>query len=257
MVKTIWFGVVMLKVRNLTKVYYTGIFSRRPIFALNNVSFDVNRGDIFGIVGKSGSGKTTLAKILLRLIQPDHGSIYFDKHNLLTLNGEKLRRFRQRIQAIPQNYESALNPRMTIEESLKEVFLVKGKKRWKEITRKGLSAILNDVGLNEEHLDRYPAQLSGGQLQRVNIARAIALEPELIIADEPTSNLDVSSQAQIVHLMLGLKKKTNSTLIFISHDLDLISLICNRVAVIKRGKIVETGVTEKILKYGGKKCLFQ
>ncbi|MCD6486942.1 MAG: ABC transporter ATP-binding protein [Syntrophobacterales bacterium] len=247
----------MLKVRNLTKVYYTGIFSRRSIFALNNLSFDVNRGDIFGIVGESGSGKTTVAKILLRLIEPDHGSVYFDKQNLLTLNGEKLRRFRQRIQAVPQNYESALNPRMKIDESLKEVFLVKGKTRCKEITRQSLSARLNEVGLKEEHLDRYPAQLSGGQLQRVNIARVMALEPELIIADEPTSNLDVSVQAQIIHLMLDLKRKTNSTLIFISHDLDLISLICDRVAVMRKGEIVAIGVTEKILNHGGKKCLFQ
>jgi len=146
---------------------------------------------------------------------------------------------------------------MKIEESLKEVFLVKGKKRCKEITRKSLSARLNEVGLKEEHLDRYPAQLSGGQLQRVNIARVMALEPELIIADEPTSNLDVSVQAQIIHLMLNLKKKTNSTLVFISHDLDLVSLICNRVAVIKRGEIVAIGVTEKILNHKDKRCLSQ
>ena len=247
----------MLKVRNLTKVYYTGIFSRRSMFALNNLSFDVNRGDIFGIVGESGSGKTTVAKILLRLIEPDHGSVYFDKQNLLTLNGEKLRRFRQRIQAVPQNYESALNPRMKIEESLKEVFLVKRKKRCKEITRKSLSARLNEVGLKEEHLDRHPAQLSGGQLQRVNIARVMALEPELIVADEPTSNLDVSVQAQIIHLMLDLKRKTNSTLIFISHDLDLISLICDRVAVMRKGEIVAIGVTEKILNHKDKRCFSQ
>lgn len=245
----------MLKVRNLTKVYYTGVFHRKETFSLKNVSFDVNRGEIFGIVGESGSGKTTVAKILLRLIEPDQGSIFFDKQNLLTLKGEKLRRFRQRIQAVSQNYESALNPRMKVKESLKEVFLVKGKKYFKEITTKSLAARLDEVGLKEEHLDRYPAQLSGGQLQRVNIARVMALEPELIIADEATSNLDVSVQAQIIHLMLNLKKKTNSTIIFISHDLDLVSLICDRVAVMRRGEIVEMEVIEKILKHKDKRCL--
>ncbi len=214
----------MLKVRNLTKVYYTGVFHRKETFSLKNVSFDVKRGEIFGIVGESGSGKTSVAKILLRLIKPDQGSIFFDKQNLLTLNGEKLRRFRQRIQAVSQNYESALNPRMKVKESLKEVFLVKGKKYFKEITTKSLVARLDEVGLKEEHLDRYPAQLSGGQLQRVNIARVMALEPELIIADEATSNLDVSVQAQIIHLMLDLKKKTNSTIIFISHKLKEVKL---------------------------------
>ncbi len=229
-------AVMLLKVRNLTKVFRAGVLFKKPVFVLKNLSFDVNRGETFGIVGESGSGKTTVANLLLRLIDPDDGSILFDNKDLLALKGEKLRRVRPGIQAVSQNFESALNPRMTIKQSLKEVFLVRGKKSFKEITTQRLIKMLDEVGLGKEHLDRFPSELSGGQLQRVNIARVIALKPALIIADEPTSNLDVSVQAQIIHLMLDLKKKTNSALILISHDLDLVSLICDRVLVMKKDK---------------------
>lgn len=229
----------MLKVRNLSKIYYTGMFCKKPVFSLNDISFDVKQNEIFGIIGKNGSGKTTIARILLKLIKPDCGTIFFNSQNLLKLKDEKLRRFRKKIQGISQNYETALNPRMKIKESLKEVFLATGRKAFNEITDNKLEAMLNEVGLGKEHLNRFPAQLSGGQLQRINIARAIALRPELIIADEPTSNLDVSVQAQIIHLMLKIKKKTEMSFIFISHDRALISLICDKVAIFDEGKIIE------------------
>ena len=240
---------IILRVENLTKIYRIGLFSKKSVTALNNVSFKVKRGEVFGIMGESGAGKTTLVKILLRLISPDHGKIFFDnKYNLLELHGKKLRKFRQKIQAISQNYESALNPRMKVDEILKEVFLVRKETFSQKTTKERLIEMLMEVGLDKELLERYPAQLSAGQLQRINITRAMFLKPELLIADEPTSNLDVSVQAQIIHLMLKLKKKTNSTLIFISHDVDMLSLICDRVAVIKDGEITEIGSAERIFR---------
>lgn len=239
----------MLSVRNLKKVYRSGISSEKSVIALHNVSFDIHQGEVFGIVGESGSGKTTLARILLRLVLPDEGSVFLEGRDVLALKGRRLRIFRKEMQAVTQTYETALNPRMKVKESLKEVFLVKGRKSFTKITTSKLAEMLAEVGLGKEHLDRYPSQLSGGELQRVIIARVMALTPGLIIADEPTSNLDVSTQAQIIHLMLKLKEKIGSTLIIISHDLELVSAICDRVAVLKNGRIEAIGPVSILSNY--------
>lgn len=212
------------------------------------MSFEVQKGEVFGIVGESGSGKTTLAKMLLRILSPDEGAIYLWGRDLFALGGKGIKNFRSKVQAITQNCENALNPRMRIRESLKEVFLVKGKRFFRLVRDNELINMLIKVGLQKEHLDRFPAQLSGGQLQRVIVARVMALQPELIIADEPIANLDVSVQAQIIHLILNLKKSGNFTLIFISHDLELAAAISDRIAVMLNGEIVEIGAAKSIMK---------
>lgn len=227
----------MLKIENISKTYSRGVIKKKWVPALKNISLNIHQGEILGLIGQSGSGKTTLTKILLKTIKPDSGRITTEGRDILSFKGETLREFRRSIQVIPQNSETALNPRFKIQKSLTEIFRLKSKKRFQEIQIDFLISMLEEVGLGEEHLDRYPYQLSGGELQRVMIARAMALEPKLIIADEATSNLDVLSQAQVIHLLLNLTRKNRSTMLFISHDIELVNVICHRVAILKKGCI--------------------
>lgn len=236
----------MLKVKNLSKNFKRSLFSNKKNQALDNISFEIKRGEVFGIVGKSGSGKTTLANTLLKMLPPSSGQVLFEGIDLYGKKQMKELEFRKKVQAITQNFNNALNPNMMVMESMKEVFLIHGKKKHKSITQKDLIKMLNEVALGKELLIRYPRQLSGGQLQRILISRVVSLKPELIIADEPVSCLDMSVQARIIHLLMKLKKEHDFTLIFISHDIGLTTAISDRIAVMHKGKIVEIDNANKI-----------
>ncbi len=220
--------------------------------ALDGVDLEIESGKTFGIVGESGCGKTTLMRTLLRLVEPTSGSVVlseeitknqFLSNSLEELTSEELRSFRRQIGVVFQDPMGALNPRMLIKDIVSEPLVIHGKT--KEIREKVIS-LLNNVGLGEEHMYRYPHEFSGGQRQRIVIARALALDPKILVLDEPTSALDVSVQAQILNLLNDLQKKYELTYIFISHDLSVIEYMCDRLAVMYLGKVVEEADTEEL-----------
>jgi ABC-type glutathione transport system ATPase component len=237
----------MLKVEHLSKVYDGGLFSRRKIRALKNISFELRRGEVLGIVGESGSGKTTLANIFLRAVAPDEGRVLLEGRDLFGKGRMPEGEFRKKVQMITQNFAGALHPDMTVLESIKEVQRIFGKNVYRSVGEADVVRILRDVGLGEELLHRRPAQLSGGQLQRVLIARVISLRPSLIIADEPTSCLDTSVQARIIHLLMALKREYGFTMIFISHDVALTAAISDRIMVMQGGRMVEMGASARVV----------
>ena len=234
-----------LSVENLSKKYHTfeKLFSASSVefYAVDNVSLSVEKGKNLGIVGQSGSGKTTLAGIIAGIITPDSGSLYFEGKPVDVKDGH----YRRNVQMVFQNPDQSLNPRLKVYSVLYDLLMPRLKN--KQAVRKEAERLMEITGLASVHLDRYPSELSGGQKQRVSIARALALEPGLIIADEPVSSLDVSVQAQILNLMDDLNKELGITFILISHDLSVVSWLCDEVAVMHNGKIVETGAAEKIL----------
>ena len=218
--------------------------------ALDGVDLDINYGKTFGIVGESGCGKTTLMRALLRLIEPTSGSVLLSDQltghsgqTLENLTNEELRQFRRQIGVVFQDPMGALNPRMLIKDIVGEPLVIHGKT---ENFRKRVIELLENVGLGEEHLYRYPHEFSGGQRQRIVIARALALDPKVLVLDEPTSALDVSVQAQILNLLNDLQVKFNLTYVFISHDLSVIEYMCDRLAVMYLGKVVEEADTEEL-----------
>ncbi len=237
----------ILTVRNLNVFYNKKktLFKEYPGFhAVKDVNFSVQKGSSLGIVGESGSGKSSLARALLRLI-PSSGEIYFLGKNLSSLTGEALRKSRKNIQVVFQDPFSSFNPRITIGGIVEEGLVANGEKNKAERKKKALKC-LEETGLGKDCYDRYPHEFSGGQRQRIAIARAIIMEPALIILDEPTSSLDKSIQHQILELLRNLQKKYFITFLFISHDLDVIKGLCHKTAVMKQGEIVEIGFTEKI-----------
>jgi len=223
-----------LTVRDLVKGYPATGLGRKKIPVLQGLSFDLLPGEILGITGPSGMGKTTLARLLLRVTAADSGKIRFDGNNVLTLKGKNLAAYRQRVKAITQHPESALNPRFTIAESLREVFRPQGKKALAQATPETLRRMLDDVGLQAACLTRLPRQLSGGELQRVVIARTMATRPALIIADEPTSNLDVITRARMADLLTAQCRKHGAGMLLISHDTALVSALCHRVITLPK-----------------------
>ena len=235
----------MIEVENLKRYFSTGILRKRHTKAVNGVSFHIKKGETLGLVGESGCGKTTIGKLLLRLIEPTSGKVIFDGIDLLQLGKKELRRIRPRMQMIFQDPDASLNPRMKIGDSIAEPLKLQGDLNKGEIKEK-VSELIGTVGLNPEHINRYPYQLSGGQNQRVVLARVLAINPDFIIADEPTSSLDVSVQAQILNLMQDLKREFNLTLLFISHDLEVVRHMSDRIAVMYQGKIVEIGNAKDI-----------
>ena len=212
---------------------------RRTLRILKNVSLNIERGETVGIVGESGSGKTSLGRTLLRLYEPTEGQLLFDGTDITHIPQSALKPLRRRMQMIFQDPQSSLNPRHTIGAILGGAMRVHGLEANEGI----LSAILDRVGLPAQTLKRYPHQLSGGQRQRVGIARAIALKPDFVVADEIVSGLDVSTQAQVIDLLKGLRQDMGLALAFISHDLSVIRHVCSRIIIMKSGEIVEEGDT--------------
>jgi oligopeptide/dipeptide ABC transporter ATP-binding protein len=232
----------LLKAENIVKNFpaKTGFFASggSVIHALNGVSFTVTQGETFGLVGESGCGKSTLAKIIARLITPTDGRVFFEGEDITHLKQNKLKKIRRNIQFVFQDPHASLNPQMAIIKTVSEPFIVHGLRRAKEAFSEA-ERILSLVGIPKEMVSRYPHEFSTGQRQRIAIARALALNPKLIIADEPIASLDVSIQAQILNLFKELKEKFNLTYIFISHDLRVIEYISDRVLVMYLGKIME------------------
>ena len=220
--------------------------------ALDGVDLKIESGKTFGIVGESGCGKTTLMRTLLRLVEPTSGSVIlseeitgnnFSSNNLEDLTSEELRNFRKQIGVVFQDPMGALNPRMLIKDIVSEPLVIHGKT---DNVRSRVIELLENVGLGEEHLYRYPHEFSGGQRQRISIARALATQPRLLVCDEPTSALDVSIQAQILNLLKDLQEQLNLTILFISHDLPVVRQMCDRIGVLKDGKLCEVSKTEDL-----------
>jgi len=219
--------------------------SKESVKAVRRVSFEVEAGESYGIVGESGSGKTTLGRVVLRLIDPTVGDIYFNGENLCEIDQEMLRRRRRDMQMIFQDPHSSLNPRKTIIKSVGEPLVIYDHMRGRAL-RKRVQELIEIVGLKKEHMYRFPHELSGGQKQRVGIARALALNPKMLVLDEPTSALDVSVQAQTLNFLEELQEKMSLTYLFISHNLSVIRYVCDRVAVMYLGRIVEEGEVNEL-----------
>lgn len=238
-----------MELQNLTVAYpiHGGLMGKKigEIKAVNNVSFNIRRGETLGLVGESGCGKSTLGKSLLRLIEASEGEINFEGSNLRSLGGENLRKMRKRIQMIFQDPYSSLNPRMKIGSILSEPLEIHKICAASERKEKVIE-ILKTVGLRSESYDKYPHEFSGGQRQRIGIARALAVKPDFIVADEPVSALDVSIQAQILNLLKELQAQFHLTYLFISHDLNVIRYLCDRVVVMYVGRVMEILTREQL-----------
>jgi oligopeptide/dipeptide ABC transporter ATP-binding protein len=244
-------GKPLLRVRDL-KMHFpirAGVFARVADYvrAVDGVSFDIYPGETLGLAGESGCGKTTVGRTILRLIDGAEGEVYFeDSPNLLTLSQREVRPYRKDLQIIFQDPFSSLNPRLTVASTLMEPLKIFGIGRNKKDRRDRVAQLLEEVGLSSSHLDRYPHEFSGGQRQRIGVARALTVEPKLIICDEAVSALDVSVQAQIINLLMDLRKKHNLSFLFISHDLSVVEHISNRVAIMYLGKLVEIADKKEI-----------
>lgn len=235
----------LVEVKNIKKYFPVkkGILGRKKSFvkAVDDVSFKINKGETLGLVGESGCGKSTTGRLLMSLLEPTEGQIYFEGDQITGLNDNQIRSVRKDFQMIFQDPYASLNPRMKIRDIINEPLIVHGFD--KDGRMKRVTELLEVVGLNAYHADRYPHQFSGGQRQRIGIARALAVNPKLIIADEPVSALDVSIQSQILNLLKDLQKSFNLTYLFIAHDLSVVEHISDRVGVMYLGKIVE--ITDK------------
>ncbi len=245
--------VLILEVKDLKKVFQLPLglipailgHKGEVVTAVDHVSFSVAKGEILGIVGESGCGKTTLLRCIAKLYTPDSGEICFEGRDILKLSREEMRQERRKIQVIFQDPYSSLNPRMSVEQILSEILTVH-QIRPPEQRKDRMAELLDMVGLNTDALRRMPSQFSGGQRQRIGIARALAMEPSLLLADEPVSALDVSIQAQVINLLMDLQERLSLTMVFVTHDLRVVRHISHRIAVMYLGKVMEIGPTEKI-----------
>lgn len=238
----------LLDVVDLTVHYrLSGGWNLRPaVHALDGVSVAVERGETLGVVGESGSGKTTLGRTILRRVEPLSGRIVFDGVDLIALRGEQLRTFRSRMQSVGQNPHASLNPRRRVLAAIAEPLVAHGFAGKRSDLESRVAALLEMVGLPLDAMNRLPAAFSGGQLQRICIARALAVDPEFIVADEPVSSLDVSIQAQVTNLFQDLQDRTGVAYLFISHDIAVVRQVSHRIVVMYAGKVVETGDTGEV-----------
>jgi len=238
-----------LEIRGVSKHFpiKRGLFQRSCEIAqaVRSVDLDIEEGESYGVVGESGSGKTTLGRTILRLIDPTSGDIFFNGVNICELDRKMLRRLRRDMQMIFQDPHSSLNPRKTIVKSVGEPLVIHEHARGRML-RQRVQELMEIVGLKKEHMHRFPHELSGGQKQRVGIARALALNPKMLVLDEPTSALDVSVQAQTLNFLEELQDKMSLTYLFISHNLSVIRYVCDRVAVMYLGRIVEQGLVSEL-----------
>lgn len=243
----------LIEIKNVTMNYPIksdfGFIGQKNEFiqALKDINLDIYKGEILGLVGESGCGKSTLGKSVLKLIQPQ-GSIFYRDKNILKMDDKNIKCFRKEAQMIFQNPYSSLNPRMSVYSILREPLVVHGIRDKKTINTK-INKIIELTGISKDDLKRYPHEFSGGQRQRIAIARALILEPEFLVADEPVSALDVSIQAQIIKLLKELKDELNLTVLFISHDLGVVKYISDRIAVMYLGDIVEIATTKELFAY--------
>jgi peptide/nickel transport system ATP-binding protein/oligopeptide transport system ATP-binding protein len=244
----------LIEVRNLVKHFpiKRGVIFQKQIGAVkavDDVSFDVMRGETLGIVGETGCGKSTTARLLVRLLDPTSGTIRFDGADIAERKGDTLKALHREMQMIFQDPYSSLNPRKTVGSIIAEPFVIHGLHKSEGGRKKRVQELMDRVGLNPEHYNRYPHEFSGGQRQRIGVARAVALEPKLLVADEPVSALDVSIQAQVLNLLRSLQRDLGLTLVFIAHDLSVVRHMCDRVAVMYLGKVCELGPSEALYGY--------
>ena len=240
----------LLRVRHLKKYFPIrgGVFSREVarVHAVDDVSFDIRPGETLGLVGESGCGKSTTGRTILRLVEPTAGEVWFEDRNVTALDKRALRQIRKEMQIIFQDPYASLNPRMTVRSIIGEALVIHKLARGRREREERVVQLLETVGLSAEHLRRYPHEFSGGQRQRIGIARALAVSPKLIVADEPVSALDVSIQAQIINLLEELQQKFGLTYLFIAHDLSVVEHISTRVAVMYLGKLVEVAPAREL-----------
>jgi ABC-type oligopeptide transport system ATPase subunit len=242
--------VALVEIRNLTKVFPLGesVFgggAKGEVRAVDDVSLDIQQGETLGLIGESGSGKSTLGRLAIRLIEPTSGMICYEGHDLLAASRTEIRRLRREMQIIFQDPFGSLDPRMRVEEIIAEPLVIhESMSRSARSSR--VAELLRAVGLDESARNRFPHEFSGGQRQRIGIARALALRPKFIVADEPVSALDVSVGAQIVNLLAQLQREFRLTYLFISHSMPVVRYLSTRIAVMYRGKLVEVGTTEQI-----------
>src|SRR5689334_23071465 len=237
-------GETLLEVKDLVKHFpiTKGIVFQKQVGAVravDGISFDVKRGEALGIVGETGCGKSTTARLMNRLLEPTSGSIKIEGQEIAGLSRRQLKPLRREVQMIFQDPYSSLNPRKTVGSIISEPFIIHGINKGEGNRKRAVQDLMEQVGLNPEHYNRYPHEFSGGQRQRIGVARALALQPKMIIADEPVSALDVSIQAQILNLLKDLQRDLGITLVLIAHDLSVVKHMCDRVAVRYLGKAVE------------------
>ncbi|MCB9947217.1 MAG: ABC transporter ATP-binding protein [Rhodospirillaceae bacterium] len=244
-------GTPLLTAEGVSKWFFLGntLFRRGRqdvVRAVDGVSFDIRRGEVLGLVGESGSGKSTVGRTILRLNEPTAGSIRFDGHELAGLTRRQLRPLRPRMQLIFQDPFSSLNPRMTVGRIIDTPITIHAPETSRAARRERVAELLHLVGLSPRYAERYPHEFSGGQRQRIGIARALVMNPDFLVADEPVSALDVSIQAQVVNLLLEIREKLGLTMLFISHDLAVVGCVSDRIAVMYLGRIVELAPTRSL-----------
>jgi ABC-type oligopeptide transport system ATPase subunit len=236
----------MLEVINLCKSFESGFWRNKKVDAVNDVSFQIQDGEIFGLIGGSGCGKTTTSRMIMGFLKPDSGSIRYNGCELTTLKKKEWLKMRQEIQIAFQNPQMTFNPRSTIYNCCAEPIRLFHLAKTREEERAMVYGMLEIVGVSRDQINKYPHEISGGQAQRISIIRSLSLNPKLLICDEPTSMLDVSVQAQVIALIKEKQREKGISILYVSHDLDVIRSVCQRVAVMNEGKLIETGSVDEI-----------